>query len=263
MNKHCRSYLLISLLAASLIACSTKPKPPALSPYLYEVKEVELEALRAYQLGNYQQAQRLHKRAYQAYFNIDHRKGMARQSINIAQVSLLIGDVNTVEESLASLRNTLTFMQDQALQNRRYLLTANLAIQQKDWLEAKNQLEQIVNPNSELKETISVNRAIIEFNQDDSHRISESMVSEMQSPFNRARLLRLLARQQLRQGQFDDAHSYLEQAKNLYREAQYAPGIAATLAIEGDYFAAIGDKEKSQRSQQRAQTLFKKLSIQR
>lgn len=267
-------WALLFLLAIGVSACTAKPSSVKSTPYLTELKELELEALLSYQLGNFRAAERLHQRVYQLYSDIDHQQGMARQLIAAAQVALVLNDLKVSERLLSDLTilvNSTSFQQttgniatsaNAELANHLSLLEANLAIQQSEWQSAQSYLDNIDTTNSEIKQAQGVNRAIIAYQSENDTSDALALTSKLKSPLHRARLLRLQAQIAADQGDFEQANENLESARILYRENSFAPGIAAVLTQQAEIQESLGDGIKAERLKLRAAKLKRRLGIQ-
>lgn len=264
MSKPLKPFQLINLglIVLALSACASNGAQPTtqLNPYLEETKAIELQAINALQLGNYQLAQRLYKRAYAAYSAVDETNAMARQLINQAQVALIVEDLIVADAAIESLASHITIYQQSQHADRLNLLRGNLAIAKQDWNVALDYFQKVKpSATGSIYESSSVSQMVARWGLGEPLQEDRSRYLEIRSSLSRARLARLIAEQAIAANNASQAADYLVEANDLYRQAAFAPGIAEVLVLSAKLAELNSDLEKALALKKRAKEIYRRI----
>lgn len=252
---------LATLIASCLciVACAGAPDVDP-RPQLLISAEKSLElGVDNYNQNNFEKAEAHFNRALFLYRNIDNPNGIVSSCLNIAKTRLSAGHVNDANAYTEQARFIIQHEQLGEFTQRLTLIQTSIAIENGDYTEARQMLDNLLNKKTTLdKASIRTaalqNRTRVAFlsNADDAgdwvnkYRIALNTPGQ-DTKLNRGRLLRFEAALNP-----DSTEKKLSKALSLYRESAHGPGIAATLSEWALYDTSKGTFEKAVEKLQRA-----------
>ena len=255
-----RSFILCLLcLNLALISCGGRP---ASKPAVFVDAENYTDgAMQAFAEANWRRAQRLFTRALSLYQGIDNQQGVLQSHINLAEVALSERDYQASQRHLDQAAAIIRTKSLSAYQPRITLLYVQLALQQKQIIQAESLLQPLLPAfNDAIPATIPdaiqmaaiANRTKIAFMQHQDEtlwvlRYAKALkISDIKDHDLEARLLRFQASLLQNQGDFDASESKLQQALSIYKKNLSRPGIAVTLSELGQLYMHQGQWQNAQ-----------------
>lgn len=227
---------LVGLLSLLLIGCaSPPPTPPEALLQPLQTMQLGMNAWRNDELGS---AQLLFAKAAQQYRSIDHADGEFGARLNLASIALVLGTPQRAQLQLDAAKRLRTSA-DTAAVPRLALLQAQTWILAAQYSSAQQGLESLLAglPPGALRDTVLLERARLAALQKTpiSPWLEQLGDVSKQLPRIQASQRRMLALAAQESGDPAAQKSHLLAALELYRQAFYRPGIAATHAALGDF----------------------------
>ncbi len=227
---------LFGLLSALLLGCAGQPPaPPKALQQPAQTMQLGMAAWRNDELSS---AQLLFAKAAQQYRSIDHADGEFGARLNLAAISLVLGKPQPAQQQLDAAKR-LHVASDDTADARMTLLQAQTWMLEANYSRALLALESLlVAPQTgSLRDAVLLERARLAGLQKTPIRpwLEELGDVSDQAPRIQASRERMLARAAQESGNTAEQEAHLNAALELYRQAFYRPGIAATHSALGDY----------------------------
>lgn len=258
------------MLCLSIASCVSYP--PVQPGLLADASLYMQDGVKAFAEADRLRAQALFTRALSIYQGIDDQEGALNSQINLAEVALSARNYHAARLYLQRARAVAETAGLQHYQARIALLSAQSAVQQKQYIQAEKILQSLlpafdgdmpVKISGDIQVPAIANRTLIAFALKHkaalwTRRYANALkFPGIAAPLLAARLLRFNAVLAAEQGRFETAEVLLQQALAKYKAQLSRPGIAATLVELGQIAMQQGHWREAQAYLQRAILVFR------
>lgn len=237
--EHCMCATVMATIILTMTACSNAPPPQPVA--VSTGNQLLREAGREFEADQFTRALLLYGDAESHFRSLDDNEHLALALISQAEILLLLGENELLEDTLQELSRTIGKLpQRQDLAARETLLQAGHLAARGDTQAARKR----VVPLLERKDGIGEAARILDCREQLRETRSDCADKlESASALGKARILRLRATAATQRGDFDPALQYLDKASQIYRAQHYRPGIAANLQERGEILALRNNGE--------------------
>ena len=228
-----------------VVGCVVQQPRPVI---IKDAERLNNEGVRAFQEANWYLAKQLFSKSLLLYQGLDNQDGILLSYINLIEVALAAGDLQTADKYLMSATEIIQLEGLKCYQSRVGLLFSKIAIKKRQFDKAQQFLSVLlpefegVEPKSPLdliQLSAIANQTRITFEQDMgaelwTQRYEQALkVAGVDSGAFQGLLLRFKAKLLLKENKFQQAAEKLEQALVVYKVSLVQHGIAASLSELG------------------------------